>query len=67
MNKLPRPYKKSSKEGERKEFVEVMENHIVGIENSTDMAISKHALYYEERRDIHQAIKRFREVITRIR
>ena len=67
MKNMPRPYKKSSKEEERKEFVEVMENHIVGIDNTINTATNKNALYYEERRDIHQAVKRLKEVITRIR
>ena len=65
--KLPRPYIKEEKADERDTFVKAMSNQAVSIENTLEVACSKSILYYEEKRDIRQAIKRLNEVISRIR
>ena len=64
---MPRPDISKTKAEEREEFVKVVENHIIGINNAVDVAVSKQALYYTDIRDINQAVKRLQEVITRMR
>lgn len=64
---MPRPYKKGTKAVERIEFFEVMSSHVITVENTIDVAVSKNALYQTEKRDLSFALKRLKEVLSRIR
>lgn len=64
---MPKPNLSKVKGEERNDFVSAINGHLIDVESTLEIAINRNALYFTEKRDIRQAIKRLKELITRIR